>query len=212
MGFGLMFVGFFVAYAGYITPLATFMLVLGAAILIYSLKSLVLENKLFVASAIAYVVLFVVSTVVMGLSVFGKADTIVYKLLVSAQAIILDAGVALLMLAIGAIAKNVDLTKLRTNSIVAFGMICLHGLLTVIGTFVKSAFAISRIGLVSFILFCMYVVFCHVIIFNSYMWICYEDDKNMERESGGFAPFDFLNKMLNKALKKDKDFDDKGEN
>lgn len=211
MGFGLMFIGFFLAYMGAITPIAAFTYVLGVAILLYSLKSLIVENKLFLSSAISYLVLFLVSLAVMALYIFGKDELFIYSLLVSAQTVLLDISAALLLMGICIISKSVELTKLQTNSIVCFGMVCFHIFLTVLGWIANGSFAFSRIGLVAFIVFCLYVIFSLVVIFNSYMRICYEEDVNMEKESGGFGPFDTLNKLFNKVLKKNKDdLDTKG--
>ena len=46
------------------------------------------------------------------------------------------------------------------------------------------------------------MLFALVIIFNCYMRICYEDDKDMQKEGTGFKALDFLNKSLNRVSKK----------
>ena len=76
MGFGLLFIGYFFTFLGAITPLSTYCYVVGTGIIIYSLKNLILENKLFVVTLITSIVLEVVSITKMMLDVFGYADVV----------------------------------------------------------------------------------------------------------------------------------------
>ena len=53
MGFGLLFIGYFFTFVGALAlPISAYTYVLGAGIILFSLKKLILENKMFVASAI----------------------------------------------------------------------------------------------------------------------------------------------------------------
>ena len=52
----------------------------------------------------------------------------------------------------------------------------------------------------------IYVIFTLITVFNCYASICYEGDEDMEK-STGIKPLDFLNKVLDKAMNKNKDID-----
>ena len=74
--------------------------------------------------------------------------------------------------------------------------------------------AMGPISLIVFFTQILYVVMILVTVFNSYIRICYEEDKDMEGKTGN-APLDFLNDKLNSAMtpkeKKNLDKKDKGD-
>ena len=66
MGFGLLFIGYIFTFIGALAlPISQYTYVIGTGIILYSLKKLILENKMFVASAIFSGVFEIFSIVVL---------------------------------------------------------------------------------------------------------------------------------------------------
>ena len=118
MGFGIMFLGFFFLYIGAITPLNVFTAIIGSAIILLSLKELIYQNKLFMASAISAVLLVIVSVGCVFVDLLGDKGSATYDIFFYAEQIIAAILGALLMLAIYVIAKSVDLPKIQTKCII----------------------------------------------------------------------------------------------
>ena len=191
MGFGVLFIGFFLAYAGSFTPLAVFTYVLGTGVILYSLKKLIFENKLFLCSAILAVLLELVSMAYLIMYVFGFHGAVIFNVLLTVQSILATVLAASLSAAIIVISRSL-------------AFIALYLVSSLILSFVKSEEVLARLGLVSFILKILYVALSLFVIFNCYMRICYEGDENMQGKNS-FAPFRYLNDKLNDAMDKGKD-------
>lgn len=204
MGFGVLFIGFFLAYAGSFTPLAVFTYVLGTGVILYSLKKLIFENKLFLCSAILAVLLELVSMAYLIMYVFGFRGAVIFNVLLTVQSILATVLAALLSAAIIVISRSLALTKIQAKATVDIAFIVLYLVSSLILSFVKSEAVLARLGLVSFILKILYVALSLFVIFNCYMRICYEGDENMQGKNS-FAPFRYLNDKLNDAMDKGKD-------
>jgi hypothetical protein len=201
MGFGIMFLGFFFLYIGAITPLNVFTAIIGSAIILLSLKELIYQNKLFMASAIGAVLLVIVSVGCVFVDLLGNKGSIIYDAFFYAEQIIAALLGALLMLAIYVIAKSVELTKIQTKCIITLIFMGIYAVcLALYNTvFTENEFALSRLYVVIVISQILYSVLGLVTVFNSYMRICYADDKDMTKKAGN-GPMDFLNDKLNTAM------------
>ena len=72
MGFGLLFIGYFIAYLGAFLPqISLFTYVLGSGVILFSLRKLIYENKLFVSSATLAIVLELLSIISLGINVLN---------------------------------------------------------------------------------------------------------------------------------------------
>lgn len=203
MGFGLLFFACFLTYFGALVPaFSIYFYVIGSAFMLYSLYKLSSQNKLFFVSTVISLVFLVLSIVIVVLSVFAQSSGAVYRTLVYAQTVIAPILLIVVMLAVYAIAKEVDLRKIQGWSIVNSVIILLSMIFEIISSFVGNGEAIARLGLVWIILRVLYSAFTLVILFNCYARICYEDDADMQKDTTGMPVFDTLNKMFDKATKK----------
>lgn len=201
MGFGIMFLGYFFMYIGAITPLSAYTSIVGSAIILFSLKELIYQNKLFFASAVnaAALVLTSCATVFVDL-LMSDAGTIYDVLFYARQALIITLNI-LLMLAIFTIARSVKLSKIQTKAVLALVFVGIYIISTVLfnTAFTDNELAQSRLYVIIIICQFIYSLTGLITVFNSYMRICYEDDKNMDKKTGNGA-MDFLNDKLNFAM------------
>ncbi|MBO5374541.1 MAG: hypothetical protein J6A54_03730 [Clostridia bacterium] len=215
MGFGIMLVGCFFLLLGAFTTLAPFTYVLGSAIVLYSLKELIKQNKLFLCSMILYAIQFILSMIYMFVYVFGASQAAINTLSTALQLSNLIISIVLLT-SIYLLARAVELQKLQTKIILSYIFAVIYFVCIVLANtvFKASEFAMTRISVIVFIAQLIYVVLTILIVANSYMRICYEDDVNMDKKTGN-VPLDFLNEKLNYAMtpreKKDLEKKDKGE-
>ena len=194
MGFGIMFLGFFFLYIGAITPLNMFTAIIGSAIILFSLKELIYQNKLFFTSAISAVLLVIVSVACVFVDLLGDREGAAYNVLFYAEQLLAVVLGILLMLAIFAIAKSVDLPKIQAKAIITLIFIGIYNT-----AFTDNEFALSRLYVVIVICQIIYSILGLVTVFNSYMRICYAEDKNMDKKTG-VGPMGFLNDKLNTAM------------
>ncbi len=197
MGFGLMFVGYFIAYLGiFISEISVFTYILGVGIIILSLRKLIFENKLFLVSSIVAILLEISSVAVAIMGFMGTSESHV-AYLIFGQAYQWGTHLLniMLMLSIFVIAKEVDVLKIKVMSLInaSFVGICVGFLIAYLS--VNDEFAKERLMFIIVLLQVAFAVLGLVTIFNCYMKICYEDDKNMEKETGN-PVIDFLNRQL----------------
>lgn len=204
MGFGLLFIGYFFTFLGAITPLSTYCYVIGTGIIIYSLKNLIFENKLFIATMVTSIILEFVSIAKMIMDVFGYVNTPTFNVINLIQGYLAPILNIILLAAIYLIAKQVGLIKVQSKAVVDLIIVGIYIISAVIFNSISNQFAKERLFVVNVIAQLIYTVFTLVIIFNCYARICYEGDENMDKETG-IKAFDFLNRALNKVMNKNKD-------
>lgn len=204
MGFGLLFLGYFVAYLGsFLAEFSVFTFILGAGIILFSLKNLVFENKMFVASAVIAFILEISAILVAILGfMFVPETNMAYEIISLVYKWITYALNACLMIAIFVIAKEVDILKIKVMSIVNLIFISTGAIVAFAYDFVNDEFAQLRLRYISVGAQILFVILGLFIIFNCYMKICYEDDQNMQKKSSGIPFFDFLNNKLDRAFEK----------
>ena len=200
MGFGIMFIGYFLLYLGAITPLSMYTAVVGSAIILYSLKELMEQNKAFFAGAVSALLLVISSIGVLFVDLLASDTSVIYKVFLYSRDILSAVLNAFLMIAIYIIAKSVQLPKIQTKSAVTLIFIAIYTVGAVLfnTVFRSNEFAMSRLYVVVVICQLIYSVLGLVPVYNSYMRICYADDKDMNKK--GFGPLSFLNDKLSNAM------------
>ncbi|MBQ7760610.1 MAG: hypothetical protein IJ400_01015 [Clostridia bacterium] len=197
MGFGLMFIGYFIAYLGtFISEISVFTYILGVGIIILSLRKLIFENKLFIVSSIVAILLEISSIAVAIMGFMGVSEShIAYLIFGQAYQWGTHLLNIMLMLAIFVIARDVDVLKIKVMSLISTSLIgiCVGFLIAYLC--INDQFTRERLMFVSMLLQVAFTVLGLITIFNCYMKICYEDDKNMEKETGN-PVIDFLNRQL----------------
>ena len=202
MGFGVLFFSCFLTYFGALTPIGTFTYVLGSGIMLFALYKLSSLNKMFAASAVSSALLLMVSLSVVVMFVFGFESNAFYDVVTRIQNYLSPAVLLCVLTSIYLVSKEVGLRKIQGWSIVDGVFVIGYVFCDILSIFVVGDVATPRLGLVCVISQILFSVFLLVIIFNCYARICYEDDRNMEKNTSGVPVFDFLNKMFNKATDK----------
>ncbi len=201
-------------FIGNFTPLSIYTAIVGSAIILYSLKELIYQNKWFMASAICALVLVVTSIATVFVDLFASDTALIYSVLFYSREFLTVALNALLMISILVIAASVQLPRIQTKAIITLLFIGLYAIgMALCNTVLKTnEFAQSRIYPVAVICQFIACIVGLVTVFNSYMRICYADDKDMTKKTG-VAPMDFLNDKLNRAMTpKEKRFKDDRKN
>ena len=201
MGFGIMFIGYFLLYLGAITPLSIYTTVVGSAIILYSLKELMVQNKAFLAGAVSAILLVIASIGVLFVDLLISDTSALYKVFLYSRDILSAVLNAFLMIAIYVIAKSVALPKIQSKAAINLLFIGIYAIGAVLfnTVFRNNEFAMSRLYVVVIICQFIYSVLGLVTVYSSYMRICYADDKDMSKKTG-VGPMDFLNDKLNKAM------------
>ena len=203
MGFGILFFACFLTYFGELTPIASYTFVIGTALILYALYKLCDQNKLFFISAIGAFVLLLISLVTVIMSAFG-INNVLYKVIIYAQTYVSTALLFLILMAIYLIAKEVELKKIQGWCIVDGIIAFIYLACDILSLFIRNTTVFVRLGVVCIVAQVLYTILLLIILFNCYARICYEDDKDMKKETTGMPVFDFLNKAFNKATNKNK--------
>ncbi len=200
MGFGIMLIGCFMLLLGSFTTLAPFTYVLGSAIVLYSLKELIKQNKLFLATMVLSILEFILAMVNMFIYVLSKSQNLVNVFSTILQVFNLALCVVLLT-AIFVLSKEVELPSIQRKVIIAyiFAGIYLVFIILANTVFKGNSIGMERVSIIVFFAQLLYVGLTLLVVANSYMRICYEDDVDMDKKTGN-APLDFLNDKLNVAM------------
>lgn len=200
MGFGLLFIGCFIAYLGSLSGvISSFTYALGGIVILFSLRKLLYEGKLFIVSAVLALALEITSLTSIGIQVFSGSFTPSPVMLYLTE-LFAYLFITVIMIAIALLAKEVELSRLSIMAFVNVGLIPVSGVLFILCEIIKNDDILPWISLAYVVLKLATVVFSLVIIFGAYMRICYEGDEKMQEEKTGFAPFDKLNELSNKAF------------
>ena len=210
MGFGILFFACFLTFFGELTPLASYTFVIGSALILYALYKLHDQNRFFLASAITSFAVLLVSLVTVILSAFG-VNNLFYRIMISVQTYITAALLFLMLVAIYLLAKEVGLKKIQGWCVVDSIFALIYLICDIVSLLIKSNVIFVRLGMVCLVAQILYTILLLVILFNCYARICYEDDKDMKKETTGMPAFDFLNKAFNKATNRKNGPKNKGE-
>ena len=206
MGFGLLLIGYIFTYLGsFVAQISAFTNILGVGIIIYSLRKLVFENKLFIASAVFAFFAEIASIISLAIQIFSTNEnsmvSIIFAYIAEISIILLN---ILVMLGIFFLAKAVSLPKIMYMSRLTVGILGLNIVFYILCETVKSQYALERLVIVYMILQVLIVILSLIVVFNSYVRICYEGDEKMQKQGTGSKFMDTLNNMFDKAFSKDK--------
>ncbi len=206
MGFGLLLIGCIITYFGtFLAQISAFTNILGAGIILFSLRKLIYENKLFIASICLAGVLEISSIISLGIQIFGISSVntvaVIFAYIADASLLCLA---ALLMLSIFFLAREVGLPKLMFTSMLNVGVTALATIFYILSQAINSEFALLRLTLMYVIFQIISSVLMVIVVVTSYAKICYEGDEKMQKKGTGNPFFDTLNSMFDKAFSKNK--------
>ena len=185
---------------GAFTTFAPFTYVLGSAIIMYSLKELIRQNKAFFITLVITSLEFILSMAYMFVYVLSQNQAFINAMALSLS--IANVVFCFLVLtSIYLLAKEVGLPSIQTKVVITYILMIIYTICVLLLNifFRENEFALSRLSVIIFISQILYSVMVLVIVANSYIRICYEDDKDMDKKTGN-TPLDFLNDKLNYAM------------
>ncbi len=206
MGFGLLLIGYIITYLGsFVAQISAFTNILGVGIILYSLRKLIFENKLFIASAVFAFLAEGTSIISLAIQIFSLSENslvaVVFAYIAEISIILLN---VLIMLGIFFLAKSVSLPRIMFMSMLSVGISGLNIAFYILCETIKSPYALERLAIVYMILQVIIVALSLIVVFNSYVRICYEGDEKMQKQGTGSKFMDTLNNMFDKAFSKDK--------
>ena len=205
MGFGLMIIGYIIAYGGsMVSQISALTFILGSGIIIFSLRKLIYENKLFIASILFAFLLEVSSIISLGIQLFYMPNTVsdIFGYVANGSAFMLG---LFLMLGIYALSREVGESNVKATSLISAILVGVTAISYVLCQTIPSQVVLERLYVIHFILTLAYVILSSVTIFSAYARICYEGDENMQRETSGIPLFDAMNKLFDKAFSRKND-------
>lgn len=206
MGFGLLLIGCIITYFGtFLAQISAFTNILGAGIILFSLRKLIYENKLFIASIFLAGLLEISSIISLGIQIFGisSVNTVAVVFAYIADASLLCLAI-MLMLSIFLLAKNVELPKLMFTSMLNVGVTSMSIVFYILSQVINNEIAVIRLTLTYIIFQIISSVLMVVVALTSYAKICYEGDEKMQKKGTGVPFYDTLNSMFDKAFSKNK--------
>lgn len=206
MGFGLLLIGCIITYFGtFLAQISAFTNILGAGIILFSLRKLIYENKLFIASIFLAGLLEISSIISLGIQIFGisSVNTVAVVFAYIADASLLCLAI-MLMLSIFLLAKNVELPKLMFTSMLNVGVTSMSIVFYILSQVINNEIAVIRLTLTYIIFQIISSVLMVVVALTSYAKICYEGDEKMQKKRTGVPFYDTLNSMFDKAFSKNK--------
>lgn len=206
MGFGLLIIGYVITYLGsFIAQISAFTNILGVGIIVFSLRKLVFENKLFIASAILAFFAEITGIISLGIQIFSVSESnlvaTIFAYIAEISIILLN---VLIMLGIFFLAKGVSLNKIMFMSMLNVGISSINIVFYILCETIKSQYALERLVIVYMILQVIITILSLIVVFNSYVRICYEGDEKMQKQGSGIKFLDTLNNMFDKAFSKDR--------
>ena len=206
MGFGWLFIGYFITFMVQMNPYAVFVAPLGIAMLAYGAYKLYSYCHRFAYIYIPSAIMllgFILSAVA------TLSDLIAFNL--PAKSVFADGGYAIyfvgallfhiaLMLAIYDLAKKVDLPKIAGNAIRNFVVFAIYALIYAVSLLPLETIAeFNKLMAIPYIaLWFLWMILNLILIFSCYMRICPEGDEDMPQRPSKFKLFDKMNDILNK--------------
>ena len=213
MGFGLLFIGYFLTYLTSVSYAGYLIRFVGYSVMLYSFTKLYKYNKSFLLPLYSSIALLVVTA----LDIYANVGEFLYNSLIIDSfslpqnfaltlATVDDALVfvfhALLLFAIRNIAKETELPTLAYAAARNFAVICVYEVMCLIAflpfDFVdgyKMAF-----GLPMYLLYFGWIILNLVLIFSCYAKICDENDVDMPLKK---SKFEFINKFREETARRE---------
>ncbi len=213
MGFGLLFIGYFVTYLMSINPIGWLFRLIGYVIMLFSFTKLNKYNRSFGLPMYAAVALIVVSAVecCMGIQEILYNNLTIYDYLISMEILetvnMIDDAItlvfnALLIYAVRSIAKETEVGTVAYSAARNFFVI--------VGYYILCAIAYLPFGFVDtyklyfsmpiYLLYFAWIILMLVLIFKCYANICDEADEDMPLK---VSRFEFVNKIREETARRE---------
>lgn len=205
MGFGWLFIGYFIATLMSINIAGAFIRIVGYGVIFFAASKLNKYNRTFTYLQIATVIMLGVSLLLAASDICGFLyDEMFIKNNIFTESFkramgIVEMCVSLvfngaLLYSIRAIAIETEVDKIAVNSVRNFIFICLYFVLNIISylpfNFVKEYSAVFSLPVL--LLYFVWIVLNLILIYSCYARICDENDTEMIRKPSRFS---FINKM-----------------
>lgn len=205
MGFGILFIGYFMATLMSINAIGSVMRLIGYSIVLVATRKIYKYNRTFVLVSLTSAVMIVISLL---LVVYDGAHVLYEQMIFGAMPFpplfrtvvgYVEMGAsfvfnAALLYAIRSIALETEVTKIAVSSVRNFIFICVYYVIMLIGylpfAFVKDYAA--AFGAPALILYFVWIILNLVLIYSCYARICDESDVEMLQKP---SRFEFVNKM-----------------
>ena len=212
MGFGLLFIGYFVTYFMALNSIGAFFRLIGYCLMCYATGKLSEYNKSFRFAQLGALTLVIFSIVdSLALATGFLYDNLVFSndfmavlpmdILLKVESVFVLAYHVLLLLAIRDIARDTDVHKIAFKAYRNMFFIGLYYVLSIIG-YIPFGFQESyskNMGLPLLILYVAWVIMDLFLVFSCYANICDESDLAMDRKASRFS---FVNKYRAELEKK----------
>jgi len=204
MGFGLLFLGYFVAYLMSLNPFSAIFYIVGYGIMSCGLSKLNRYHTSFYAPAICSIALAVLSffvgvmelsdflyqNMILSVKIFPAVLFTVFEI---AQSCLIFLFHAFLLWAIRAIAKDTGVEKIPTNAIRNFVFILLSYIVNLVARLPSwDAEMRSYFNLFYVLLFLTWILLDLLLIYACYAQICDEDEREYQRKTSRFG---FVNRF-----------------
>ena len=205
MGFGILFIGYFMATLMSINTIGSVMRLLGYALVLVATRKLSKYHRAFDAVSLATALMMAVSLL---LVVYDASSFLYEMLIIDAQLLppafrtvvgyvemaLTFVFSAVLLWAIRLIAIQTQVQKIAVGAVRNFVFICIYYVLSLIGMlpFPFAQTYASVVGAPVLILYFVWIVLNLVLIYTCYARICDEDDVDMEQKP---SRFEFVNNM-----------------
>jgi hypothetical protein len=212
MGFGILFIGYFLAMLMSINAVGSVIRLLGYALVLVATRRLSKYHRAFDAVSLATVLMLAVSLL---LVVYDASSFLYEQVIVDTQLLppvfrtvvgyiemaLTFVFSAVLLWAIRLIAIQTDVRKIAVSAVRNFVFICVYYVLSLIGL-LPFAFAqkyAAIVGAPVLILYFVWIILNLVLIYSCYARICDEDDVDMEQKP---SRFEFVNNMRRESEKR----------
>jgi hypothetical protein len=212
MGFGILFIGYFMAMLMSINAVGSVIRLLGYALVLVATRKLSKYHRAFDAVSLATALMMAVSLL---LVVYDASSFLYEQVIVDTQLLppvfrtvvgyiemaLTFVFSAVLLWAIRLIAIQTDVHKIAVSAVRNFVFICVYYVLSLIGL-LPFAFAqkyAAIVGAPVLILYFVWIILNIVLIYSCYARICDEDDVDMEQKP---SRFEFVNNMRRESEKR----------
>lgn len=214
MGFGLLFIGYFITFIMALTKFGFAIRLAGYLLMAYSLIKLRDFELKFTWSMLISFGLIIIGIVQ---CVFGVCDELLYSLSENVVLLrsVVDIGESLLIIVfnllllwgIMTISKRLELSRQKNAAIRNIIFVIFWAVLDILGTgpFSNNSVYINYFGLPTFIIYFAWIILNLVLIFSCYMYICPAGDEEMNRKKTNIKFIDSIieesDRRIDKATK-----------
>ncbi len=202
MGFGLLFLGYFIAY---FMSLALPLKIVGCLLMIWAVMKLSEYNQRFrlCLAPLGILCVFSVYAIICFVSKSLQLQSVicsdsVYKVVSNLGEVVDIAYHTCLLTAVCAIAKETELPKIAFCSMRNLLIVCVGGVLYYVNLFIPVGDIIKPIGFISAVIRLLWIVLNCILIANCYRLICPEGDEDMPVKESKIGIIRKMDAVINK--------------